>query len=345
MAQSKPKLADKLAQPFGTSVYYFCSTEVEPLRAAAQKVSKALLSHPDGADTTRLDGPGIDFGAVIEAAGSLSFFGTPRVIELREIVVSSLSDKDAAELATLFADVQNAVFLITVLHKDKRTAGSKKSKLLFDAAAKAGYAEELQKPTRQQNIAYIGKVAQHLGAQFAPGAEEVLLDRAGEDRPLLANETQKLAAISGYTQISIDMVNEYATDNTEADVFQLARAITARQRREAYARLDKLLVQKHEPIAIAAALSGTFVDMYRVRCGAEIGLAPAAVGADLGYTGSPYRLQKAKENAARYTTAELETCLLELGELDAALKSSPLPDKSVLLTTTIARLMRPSANK
>ena len=41
---------------------------------------------------------------------------------------------------------------------------------------------------------------------FAPGAEAALLDRCGDDQFLLQNEIAKLAALSGYTTITTQMI-------------------------------------------------------------------------------------------------------------------------------------------
>ena len=79
--------------------------------------------------------------------------------------------------------------------------------------------------------------------------------------------------------------------------------------------------------------------MYRVRLGAEVGKNTAAVMRDMGYTGSDYRLKKARENAAGYTTRQIEESLLCLAALDRSLKRSALPDKFVLMEAALAELI------
>lgn len=338
MATVYDSLHKALARPFETPVYYFASTEEALLQAAAAETRKALLAQDDGAEATRCDGPAPDLGEVIAAAGAISFFGTPRVVELREIQPQSIKDKDAAELATLFGQLENAVLIVTCLYKDKKTAGSKKAKMLFDAADTTGFAAVLNKPTRRENVDFLHGQAAKYGAAFAPGAAEELLDRAGDDRPLLESETAKLAAFCGYTHIQKSAVVQYGARNVEADVFQLAGMITAGRRASAHEKLCHLLQLRHEPIAIAGALAGSFVDMYRVRIGTQAKRTPAAIAKELGYT-SDYRVQKAGESAGRYTTARLRACVLCLSQLDRELKSSALHDKTVLLQTAVAQLL------
>lgn len=332
------KLEDCLKEPYQTPVYYFASTEQPLLRETAVRVKKELLRMDPQAEISRVDGPEPDLGEVIASAGAISFFGTPRVVEIREMMISSMKDKDVDELAELFGQLENAVLLVTCLYKDKRVAGGKKSKLLLQAAEKNGFAQVLEKPTRRDNLAYMQEQAGLLGAKFAPGAAESLLERAGDDRPLLASEVAKLAAFSGYTRITTEMVQKYGAHNIEADVFQLARYITSGQSGAAQEKLAELLALKNEPIAIVGALSGTYVDMYRVRAALESRRTLADVARDFGYS-SEYRVQKAKENSARYTTENLRQCILRLSQLDKELKSSALSDKTPLLQATVGALM------
>ena len=332
------KLEKALQDPFQTPVYYFASTEEALLREEAARVRSALLADDVGADITRVDGPSPDLGEVVAAAGAISFFGTPRVVELWEIAPPSLKDKDADELAALFDELENAVLLVTCLYKDKRVAASKKAKMLLDAAGKVGYSVVLAKPTRRDNLDLLQREAAAQGAAFAPGAAEALLERAGESRPLLQSETQKLAAFAGYGTITTELVERFGTHNVEADVFQLSGMITSGRRAAAQQKLTELLALRHEPIAIAGALAGSFVDMYRVRTGQKARRSFSAMAKELGYT-SEYRLQKAGENAARYTANSLRKCILLLAKLDRELKSSALHDKSTLLLAAVGELI------
>ncbi len=321
-------------------VIYFSATDAGLLREGEKAVSQRWKDEGKEAPT-RLDGPQPDLGELIAAAGAISLFGGTRQVILRELAPASLSDKDAKELTELFGDLENALLLVTALHKDKRAAGSKKAKMLFEAAAKSGFAAELQPPTKQENLAFLQQTAQNCGgAGFAPGAAEELLERCGPSRPLLQNETEKLAAISAYGQIACQTVRRYSVNNIEADVFELVRLITAGRRGPAQEKLAELFELRHEPVAITAALGGSFVDMLRVRTGAECRKAPAAVFTDMGYKGSDYRLVKAKENAQRYSTKALEQGVLALAKLDRDLKSNPLSDKNILLQAAVEDLIR-----
>lgn len=335
---TKNDLVQRLQIPEETPVYCFASTEAPLLREAALKVKQALAAFLQEEEVTVVEGPVPALKDVIEAAGTISFFGTKRVVEIRELSVSAMPDKDVEELCALFSQLENAVLVITSLYKDKKTASSKKAKALLSAAEKAGYAAELAKPTRRDNIEFLKETAAELGVVFGPQAAEALLERAGEDRVLLRTETEKLAAMSAYREIGVGLVQKYSVCNIEADVFELARYITTRRKGEAFAKLQDLFGLRYEPIAISAALAGTYVDMYRARCGTESRRTVNMIFTDMGYKGNDYRMQKAKENAARYSMRQLEQSILCLADLDVELKSSAVADKTVLLETAVAGL-------
>lgn len=337
---AKDKLTERLQQPYATPVYYFASLKEELAKEQAALVLKEIARAGQDEEVTRLDGPVPDIGAAIAAAGAISFYGTPRVVELRLISPSTMGDKDVEELASLFGMLENAVLVVSAVYKDKKTASSKKAKLLLASAQEYGYGAEVAEPGKNENLLFLAQAAAGLGAEFEPGAAELLLENAGADRVLLKSETEKLAAMCGYGGISKKMVSEYAAHNIEADVFELARLITSRRKAEAFGKLHQLLQLKNEPIAICAALSGTYVDMYRVKCAGEEKVSISTAFSELGYKGSEYRLQKAKENGARYSLGQLEDAVLCLGELDGALKSSALPDKSILLEATVGELLQ-----
>ena len=87
------KLAALVEQ--GCPVFYFYSTEKYLVRQAVGAAC-ALLARDSGEEVTVLDGPAPDVEQLIAAAGTISFFGTRRVVCLPEL--------DAAELRDIFGD-------------------------------------------------------------------------------------------------------------------------------------------------------------------------------------------------------------------------------------------------
>ena len=164
-----------------------------------------------------------------------------------------------------------------------------------------------------------------------------MLERCGEDPFLLENEVDKLCALSGYQTVTTAMVAEMGTVSLEADVFEMIRMITAKNATGACKKMQTLLRLQQEPIAITAAMIGSYVDLYRVKLGAVRRKNYSTVFKDFGYRGSDYRLKRSAETAAHYTLPQLEACMQVLLELDKSLKSQPVDD-GVLMETALCRL-------
>lgn len=320
------------------AVFYYYSTEEYLVRNYAAR-TLMLLSRETDAEITKIDGPAPSIGEIVAAAGTISLFGTKRVVELAFVEPASMNDADVDALCDLFQSTENAVIVFYTVFKDDKAKQTKKAKKLIEAATKYGVAAELLKPGPQDAKRFIQQKAKELETSLEPGADAALLERCGTDLFLLENELSKLAAASGYTQITKELISFMGTQNIEADVFEMVRFVTSKNKQQAFYKLKQLLELQNEPIAIAAALAGSFIDMYRGKCGASFRKNYASVHKDFGYRGSDYRLRKSGEAASRYTLKQLAEILQILQRLDASLKSSAA-DKSVLLQTALCEIMQ-----
>ena len=85
------QLADR-----GCPVYYFYSSERYLVRQAVSAAVRILSADTDE-ETTVLDGAAPEIEQLIMAAGTISFFGTRRVVVLPELDPAAYGDKDLEE--------------------------------------------------------------------------------------------------------------------------------------------------------------------------------------------------------------------------------------------------------
>ena len=334
---TKEKLA-ALAEK-GCPVYYFYSTEKYLVRQAVGAACAALAG-ADGEEPTVLDGAAPEVEQVIAAAGTSSFFGGRRVVCLPELDPAAYGEKDFEALTDTISSVENAVLVLgSVLEADRsgKARPGKRAQRLAALCAKLGWAEELAKPGPAALRQLVADRAAALGAELTGPAASALLERCGEDPYLLENEVDKLAAAAGYRTITPALVAEMGVVSLEADVFEMVRMATAKNAAAACKKLRVLLRLGQEPIAITAAMIGSYVDLYRVKLGQQAKKSYSAVFKDFGYKGSDYRLKRSAQTAAGYTLPQLRRCLDILLELDQNLKGQPV-DPQVLLETALCRL-------
>ena len=322
----------------GCPVYYFYSSERYLVRQAVAAATRILTADSDE-DATVLDGAAPEIEQLIMAAGTISFFGTRRVVVLPEVEPGGYGDKDLEELCSTLASLENAVVVlgsVFELERNKLKMGKRAQKLLAQCKA-LGYTEELAKPKPFELKVMMIDRAKEQGATLPEGAATALLERCGEDPFLLENEVDKLCALSGYQTVSTAMVAEMSTVSLDADVFEMIRMITAKNATGACKKLQTLLRLQQEPIAITGAMIGSYVDLYRVKLGAAKRKPYGTVFKDFGYKGSDYRLKRSAETASHYTLKQIENCMQVLLELDQSLKGQPV-DAQILLETALCRL-------
>ena len=327
------QLADK-----GCPVYYFYSSERYLVRQAVAAATRILTADSDE-DATVLDGAAPEIEQLIMAAGTISFFGTRRVVVLPEVEPGGYGDNDLEELCSTLASLENAVVVlgsVFELERNKLKMSKRAQKLIAQCKA-LGYTEELAKPKPFELKVMMIDRAKEQGATLPEGAATALLERCGEDPFLLENEVDKLCALSGYQTVSTAMVAEMSTVSLDADVFEMIRMITAKNATGACKKLQTLLRLQQEPIAITGAMIGSYVDLYRVKLGAAKRKPYGTVFKDFGYKGSDYRLKRSAETASHYTLKQIENCMQVLLELDQSLKGQPV-DAQILLETALCRL-------
>ena len=141
---AESKLAALVEQ--GCTVFYFYSTEPYLVRQAVG-VACALLARDTGEEVTVLDGPAPDVEQLITAAGTISFFGTRRVVCLPELDPGAYSEKDLETFADTVSDVENAVLVFGSVFEADRTGKAKPGKRAQRVIAqckKLGWADKIR---------------------------------------------------------------------------------------------------------------------------------------------------------------------------------------------------------
>ncbi len=317
-------------------VFYFYSTEEYLLQNIAQKTI-ADLNKISEHDLTQIYGPLIDIEQIIAAAGTISFFGTKRIVYISDIVISSISDDDLNALCDIMKSLENAVLIITCLFSDDKAKLTKKAKLLLQNADESGICADLIKPGLHEAKQFVIEKANSNNTNITNSEASLLVERIGNDFFALSNEVDKLCAVCNYKQITKDAILNVSIKNIDADVFAMVRFITSNKLSQALLILRNLIDLQNEPIAITAALSSAFIDMYRMKCAVEYKKTIANVMKDYNYKGSDYRLKKANENARNFTKKQLEQALIILCSLDVNLKSLPV-NSVVLLQSSICEI-------
>ena len=180
------------------SVYYFYSSDPFLARTAAEKTLSELAAATDG-EITVLDGPAPSVEELVMAAGTISFFGTRRIVSMPNLQPSSYGEKDLEEVCDVLSSSENATFVMFSVFAEERgqLKLGKQTKKLIALCEKEGYAAQMVHPGPQQLRALLRQRAREQGTELSENAAAAMLERCGQDMFLLENEVDKLAAASG----------------------------------------------------------------------------------------------------------------------------------------------------
>ena len=154
----------------------------------------------------------------------------------------------------------------------------------------------------------------------------------------LLNELDKLAYYVNGGEITKDIVDNMATKCLQARIYDLSKYVVAGKSSLAYDVLNTLFEMKEEPIIILSAVSGVYVDMYRVKCAKNAGLGFDDVAKYFNYRGREFALRNATRDCANLSLEQLRTSLDEISKTDVKLKSTAI-DKKLLLEELVIKLI------
>jgi DNA polymerase III delta subunit len=245
-------------------------------RNAANSIARDI--DPDGVGTSWLDGKQTSIDRIIADVGTRSFFATPRVIVVTDLLGGSQPQADAAsgaagrrgrpspDLARLFASVPEEHHLILLEAELSGPPAILKS-LLAPVQIVAS-----EPPRGPALLAWITAGARNAGAEIEPAAARELarahFPQTWERKPnnprydvppdltLLAQEIEKLAVAAHPHRISTSLVKSLVAGNPDTRLFRFVEAATAGDLSTAATELHQLQVANEEPAALLAQLLG-----------------------------------------------------------------------------------------
>ena len=171
-----------------------------------------------------------------------------------------------------------------------------------------------------------------------PEVARRLIEQCGNDLHLLLNELDKLCAVAGNNEITAVILDQVAIKNLNAQAYELSNAILQQHYEKAYQILHRLFACRAEPVAVLAALSTAYADLYRAKVASAGGVQAQTLVEEFDYKGKVFRLKYASRDCSRLSLESLRESLDILAQADRRLKSSAV-DKKTVLEETAAKLI------
>lgn len=269
----------------------------------------------------RLDGAEADLERVIEAAQSLPFLASAKLVILRE-VSSSRQLADSIE-QIIDSTNESTTLIITEQLPDKRTSFYKtlKSKSQF---------EEFNQLEPGQLTEWLVDQAKQAGYQLASAEAAYLVDRVGANQAVLASELEKLGLYElKITKENIDLLTE---KSLQSKIFDLLDAAFSGSKKKALSLYDEQRAQQVEPQNILALVTWQLNILVLAKLGGARPAGEIAKHAGL----SSYPVQKAQHLVSRITEDKLKEMVNQAMMIDYKSKQSAIDLNEALKTFLVS---------
>jgi len=215
--------------------------------------------------------------------------------------------------------------------------GALRATTLVDAAGKTGQVLRFDAPKPRDLPGWVRAEFERQGTRVDADTARALVEIVGDDVNELAGEIDKLITWAGGEPIGRREVEQIAVSAGDTFVWALTDAWGDRDLPRVLAACELLLERRaKEPFAVASALASYVGRVRAAQAMAEEGLPTAEVAKRLKIKEYPAR--KALGHARNYTRDELDTAVVRLAELDAALKGASRLGAELQLERTLVEL-------
>ena len=287
----------------------------------------------------RFEGKSVDFDMLSDAVEAFPMMSERTCVLLKDIPVDALAQEERDKLMQILSDIPPTCTV--VLWMDTVEVNAKKNakwrNFIKDISPYADLLA-LDKRGRSDLVKLIRSGAEKRGCSISPDTAAYLVSLAGDDLTNLLKELEKLCAYKGTGEITPQDVDAVAVRTIEAVVFDLSRAMFAREGARAFSILALLLRQKTEPVVILGTLIACYVDIYRVKVFSLSGGRPEDAASVFNYKGKEFRLRNAARDGKALSLQDVRRCLDILYTCDKNLKGSGM-DARLLLEKCVTELM------
>lgn len=287
----------------------------------------------------KFDGQSCSIEDIEDAAEALPVMAERKCVSVRDYDVTAGGASAQERLLSLVQEAPDSCVMIFWL--DGVAADVKKNskwKAFAAAVDKVGVTAAFPRKTEADITRLLCSGATRRGCSLKPDNARLMIERCGNDLSLLLGELDKLCALADGGEVTRGQIEALGTQNLEASVFDLSKALLQGSYTNAYTIIHKLFSMKEDPVSVLAVLSNAYADLYRAKVALSDGVRAETLADDFGYRGKEFRLRNAARDCARIPLTVLRDSLEALASADKQLKSSRT-DKRVVLEETAARLI------
>lgn len=341
---SVTELNKKLKNKEYSSLYYFYGKDIMSIELYTKTLIKKLVSDDDAIyNFHKFNGKDIDLSEFSETVEALPMFVPYVCIAVNDLNAEDLTSEDINFLIKILSDVPETTIIIfynTAIDVcNGKKAPTTKNKKIMDCISKNGYLCEFPIKTAAELSRQIVATVEKKGGSISSSNASYIAELCLCDSMLISGEIDKLTYYVKEREITKEDIDSLVSRQVNSNAFDLSKAVVSLNKKKALLLLDELFYQRAEPVAVLAAISMSFMDLYRASLAVVRGIHPSDVVSDFSYKANrKFAVDYAFRDCRRINIQHLRRCIKILSDTDLALKSSKT-DGRILLEKAIVQMV------
>ena len=335
-ALNSTELAKKLKKEEYSSVYYFYGKDIMSIEQYTKRLVQKLVSDDDVIyNLHKFIGKNMDLSAFADTVEALPVFAPYVCITVNDLNAEELNSEELNYLLKILEDVPDTTVIIFYNTAIDIYGGKKfptaKNKKIIDFISKKGDTCEFSIKTPAELSKTIISSVEKGGCSISKQNAEYIAELCLSDQIMISGEIAKLTSYAMGREITKEDIDSLVSRQFNSNAFDLSKAVVSFNKRRALALLDELFYQRAEPIAVLAAITMSFMDMYRASLAVVRGFYPTDVISDFGYKANrKFAVEYAFRDCRKINIRHLRKCIKILADTDSELKSSKTDGRIIL---------------
>ena len=321
---------------------YFLTGEPDLVNYFEEKIlNKVLGENFTEFDFVSMKGESFSNEKLSDSINTFPMMTAKKCVILKDIPWEILNNDDIKTLIEIISDIPDFSILI-IIQTAPAPAAKHAAKLtkIKNFVKKNGIFSNLTQndfPMEKQIAAWAKR---DFGKNLSPAIAKKIMDLCkGYQIHEIKSEVKKICEFESNEEINENSLKIIWKANQKISVFELPKAITAKNPKKAFEILQTLLEQNEEPLAILGVISSEYNDVYRAKLLLESGENPAQLADFFDYKNKEFRIKNAERTAKKISFENIKKIIFKLAKADLEIKTSS-GDPETVLFETVAYILK-----
>lgn len=309
------------------------------------KVEKALLNRIIEGDKNQfnmieINGSKIDLESLLVYTDTYPVFSKNKCVLIKDMDIDQINSDDVLTLVNIVKNISD--FCIIIISQTSIVIDTKKSakwRNFINSIIEYACIVEI---TSKNSISIENQIVSWVkgyGKSITFDLAKLIIEKCGRDLNNLKNEIDKLCAFEELDVISKGSIDSIVIENLESNIFSICNLLLNGNYEEMNKRIDIVFNNNEDPVAMLAAISSNYIDMYRLSLSIKYGNSVADIKNYFDYSGNKeFKIKVAEKNIKKLSLDSIKESIEELIKADKDLKSLYI-DPKIIIETLIGKLI------